>query len=177
MASNDRFFHSAQFFVSISTRIQKGGFQRFVELEISSREFLFQIPYEMFVLKKLLTLDRRYFKATGAMDPEPKRMEYFIFCAPWLKPFALLLLFGQLVKVSNPFLRFKNCTNGTKLRNASHMGLQNFRHRRQRINIFILAKKWQEWKNAKIQFMTYPNSVRFSSMAILEFTKIFSWFN
>ena len=82
MASNDRFFHSAQFFVSISTRIQQSGFQRFAELEISSREFLFQIPYEMFVLKKLLTLDRRYFKGTGAMDPEPKRMEYFVLCAP-----------------------------------------------------------------------------------------------
>ena len=37
---------------------------------------------EHLFLKNLSTLDTCYFKAAGAIDPEPKRMEYFIFCAP-----------------------------------------------------------------------------------------------
>ena len=41
------------------------------------------MPYGMFILKKLSILDTDYFKATGAVDPESKHMEYFICCAPW----------------------------------------------------------------------------------------------
>ena len=40
------------------------------------------MPYGIFILKKLSTLDTCYFKAAGAIDPEPKQMEYFIFYAP-----------------------------------------------------------------------------------------------
>ena len=63
--------------------IPKIGLQRFAELEILSNEFFFHTPLEIFILKKLATLDISYFKVAEAIDSEPKRMEYFIVCAPW----------------------------------------------------------------------------------------------
>ena len=34
------------------------------------------MPYEVFILKKLSTLDTCYFKAAEAINPEPKWIEY-----------------------------------------------------------------------------------------------------
>ena len=59
--------------------IPKIGFQRFLELEILSNEFFFHMPFGIFILKKLAALDICYFKA---IDPDAKRMEYFIVCVP-----------------------------------------------------------------------------------------------
>ena len=50
-------------------------FQRFVELEILFNEIFFHMPYGIFILKKLSTLGTCYFRADGAIDPEPKRRE------------------------------------------------------------------------------------------------------
>ena len=39
------------------------------------------MQYGIFIFEKLSISDASYFKAAGAIDPEPERMEYFIFCA------------------------------------------------------------------------------------------------
>ena len=41
------------------------------------------MPYGIFLLKILSTLDTCYFKASGAIELEPKRIEYLIIYAPW----------------------------------------------------------------------------------------------
>ena len=47
------------------------------------------------IWNKALNVRHLLFQRAGAIDPEPKQMEYFIF---WT-PFALLLLYDQLVEI------------------------------------------------------------------------------
>ena len=56
------------------------GFQRFAELKIFNKGFFFPMSFGIFILKKLPTFDT-FFKLAETIDPEPKRMEYLIFCA------------------------------------------------------------------------------------------------
>ena len=56
-------------------RIPKTGFQPFTKHRILRTEFFFCMPYGIFILKKLPTLETCYFKVAGAIDPEPKGME------------------------------------------------------------------------------------------------------
>ena len=57
MAPNDYFFHSSEFLLVCPPVFQK---------------LVFHMPYEVFILKKLSTLDTCYFKAAEAINPEPK---------------------------------------------------------------------------------------------------------
>ena len=57
MAPNDYFFHSSEFLLVCPPVFQK---------------FVFHMPYGVFILKKLSTLDTCYFKAAEAINPEPK---------------------------------------------------------------------------------------------------------
>ena len=72
MVPNDHIFHSIEFLLVNIYVFWKTGFQRFVKLEILSKEFFFHMSYGIFTLKKLSMLDTCYFKAAGAIDPETK---------------------------------------------------------------------------------------------------------
>ena len=78
MASSDHFFDATEFVLVYHTsiRVLKIRFQPFIELKILRKNFFFHMPYGIFILKKLSTLDTCYFKAAGAIDPEPKQMKY-----------------------------------------------------------------------------------------------------
>ena len=77
------FFHSTEF-LFIYSSYSKNWITAFCRTwNIEQWIFLSYAPLEIFILKKLATLDISYFKAAEAIDSEPKRMEYFIVCAPW----------------------------------------------------------------------------------------------
>ena len=78
--ARSNFFQSAEFLFACPSLFQK--FQRLVELGILSKEIYFHMPYRIFILKKPSTLSTYCFKAAATIDQKPKRVKYFIFCAP-----------------------------------------------------------------------------------------------
>ena len=81
IAPNDRFFHSTEYLLVYPSVFQKLDFNVFFCRTRNTEHGIF-LSFAIWNIYSQKVCNTRYFKVTGAIDPEPKQMEYFKFCAP-----------------------------------------------------------------------------------------------